>query len=151
MPLEPADPPGPGRPPVRRLGRPPGSSGWILIALWIGALVLLAGVFAFCASAGDTLDTAAAPDDQAFALVQGRLSTRDALLDAARAQEKHHESHGAYTTDLTVLTARGFYEGVSIEPVQASADEFCVMATHSSGIVLHIAQFNARPRPGPCG
>lgn len=147
MPLEPADP----RAPARRLDEPPGFSGWIPIALGIGALMFLAAVFAFCASAGETLDATATPDERAAAEVAGRLSTRDALLDASRAQEKHHDSHGAYTTDFTVLTAEGFYEGVSIEPVQASADEFCVMATHSSGIVRHITQADARPRPGPCG
>ncbi|MDP9066872.1 MAG: type IV pilin protein [Actinomycetota bacterium] len=82
--------------------------------------------------------------------VAGRLSTRDALEQAQRAQERYRAEHGTYTTTFSVLTEEGFYEGVSLEARYADEHRYCVEASHSSGVIRHITEVSERPRPGPC-
>lgn len=128
---------------------------WVVAS---GALLSLGYLFAFCSAGGgeavlDGRGVTFSEEEvtgEPFARTEGRLSTRDALAQARRAQEAYFEEQGTYTTDYAVLTAEGFYVGVELNGRHADEDGYCVDAKHDSGVTRHITQAVRRAQRGPC-
>lgn len=151
MPLEPADP---GRR-TRRIDEAPGTARLIPAALVLITIFGIVGLLGFCAMSRDIATRSerigGAPVGESFDVVEARLNTRDALLDAGRAQEQYFEANGSYTKDFAVLTDAGMWSGVDLRPVVASADGYCIEASYeSSDRVWHLTEALKRPQRGGC-
>jgi hypothetical protein len=118
----------------------------------VAGLVVFVLAFTVCVGGAGTLQpTPSGEIDTELARVQGQLSTRDALLDAAVAQKENFSKEGSYTSDVELITRQASYVGVELEIFLQGPNDYCMQAVHgSSGVVKHITEADPRPRRGTC-